>query len=499
MTVVVDEAALEGPDVLPAGAELAAALDALDPAGTIGQDAAGWMRAAFRQRNHHDWLLLVTLREACSARAGTTERVELDEFAPKIAAASLGWTTGMATARLDVAVGVLERMPALGERMRAGALELAKATQFVTGLQGLTDAQARAVVAALLDDAPDLGLGELRDRILDAGYAVDQVWGANRLAAATARARVTAETAPSGAVNLCGRDLPPELAQDAKARLRTLALAVRARLRAAGHKIGLGFVEARVFVRLMDGTQAGLPDTEIIAAVTAELSHLPATHGPEPPRPRRPRRRGRRPWRRRSRRSRSRRRRPERRRPERRGPRDGGPNDDGPNDGGPNDEGRTTRARTTRARTTTTLPLTAPRATTLTAARTRGPATTTVNPTSAARAATARVTLGPTMVVPAIAAPVMPRWCSHPGPRSGWPCPPCSASTSSPAPSPASAPSPPGPPAPQPSPTAAPRGTSSSTTSRATWNTSWCSAPHPMRSAIPDTAARPWSSRPRRS
>jgi hypothetical protein len=93
-------------------------------------------------------------------------------------------------------------------------------------------------------------------------------------------------------VNLCGRDLPPELAQDAKARLRTLALAVRARLRAAGRKVALGFVEARVFVRLMDGTHAGAPDAEVIAAVTTELTTTPGPGpGPGPGRVRSARRR----------------------------------------------------------------------------------------------------------------------------------------------------------------------------------------------------------------
>ncbi len=166
-------------------------------------------------------------------------------------------------------------MPALGERMRVGDLELAKATAFVTGLEGLTDPQCAEVLTRVLDEAPELPLGQLRDRILDAAYAVDPVWAANRLAAATARARVTRESAPSGAVNLCGRDLPPDLAQDAAHRLRALALAVRARLRAAGSTVALGFIEARVFVRLMDGTQAGATDTEVITAVTTELLATP--------------------------------------------------------------------------------------------------------------------------------------------------------------------------------------------------------------------------------
>ena len=122
----------------------------------------------------------------------------------------------MAATRLDLAVGVLERMPALGEAHARGGLELAKAAAFVTGLDGLTDAQCAAIAAGLLDQAPELTLAQLRDRILTAAYAVDRVWAANRLAAATARARVTTETAPSGAVNVCGRDLDPGWPQHAE-------------------------------------------------------------------------------------------------------------------------------------------------------------------------------------------------------------------------------------------------------------------------------------------
>jgi hypothetical protein len=199
-----------GFDDLSAGPALAAALEAADPATLVGEDAAAWMRASFRARNHADWLLLLTIREACSSRAGTTVRVGLDEFAPKIAAANLGWSATMACSRLDLAIGVLERMPALGEAMRTGTLEVAEAAAFVTGLDGLSDDQCRKVVDTVLPDAATMNLQELRTRILDAGYAIDRDWGAARLAAATARARVSAETAPSGAVNLCGRDLDPD-------------------------------------------------------------------------------------------------------------------------------------------------------------------------------------------------------------------------------------------------------------------------------------------------
>ena len=119
MTVVVDEAALGGFDAQPGGPALAAAVEFLDPTTLIGQDTAAWMRAGFRVRNHADRLLLRALREACRARADITVRVA-DEFAPAIAAANLGWSTTTAGARLEIAVGILERMPALAERMRSG-------------------------------------------------------------------------------------------------------------------------------------------------------------------------------------------------------------------------------------------------------------------------------------------------------------------------------------------------------------------------------------------
>ena len=74
------------------GVELGTRLAAVDPATLTGQDAAAWMRAAFRQRNHHDWQLLGAIQEACRSRADTTTRARVDEFAPHIAAAGLGWS-----------------------------------------------------------------------------------------------------------------------------------------------------------------------------------------------------------------------------------------------------------------------------------------------------------------------------------------------------------------------------------------------------------------------
>ena len=266
-------------DGVAPGVELGAALAAVDPTTLVGQDAAAWMRAAFRQRNHDDWVLLGAIQEACRSRADTTTRSRADEFAPHVAAAGLGWSQTMAARRHEVAYFARDAVPALGEAMRLGMLEEAKAEIFHSTLEGMELPQCARVVEIVLPEAPGLGYQALRLRILEVARDVDADWAAARLAAAVARARVSTRTAPSGAVDLAGQDLPPDLAQDAKAHLDALAARIVVRLLGVGLDLGKGYVAARVFTRLLDGTLAGADDPAVIEAVFRELCANP----PMPP------------------------------------------------------------------------------------------------------------------------------------------------------------------------------------------------------------------------
>ncbi|MEJ2870698.1 HNH endonuclease signature motif containing protein [Actinomycetospora sp. OC33-EN08] len=292
-----------------AGPVLAAVLAEVVPAALSGQHAAAFMRAAARQRNHDDAVLLRALQQACRARADTVERVHDGQFAPGIAAAGLGWSETMASTRYMLADHVFDRVPALGEAMDSGYLEERKAAIFASATEGLDDAQCARVVQIVLPEAGGLGYAALRERILEVARAVDPDWAAARLAAAVAAARVSARTAPSGAVDLTGHDLPPDLAQDAKLHLDALAGELRTRLVFLGSDIGLGFIRARLFLRLLDGTLAGADDHTVLDAVFTELcSGIPRDPGDGPPDE-----------------------------PDGPGPDDPGPDDPGPDDPGPDD------------------------------------------------------------------------------------------------------------------------------------------------------------------
>ncbi|MEJ2871865.1 DUF222 domain-containing protein, partial [Actinomycetospora sp. OC33-EN08] len=245
-----------------------------DPADCVGQDVERGLLAWQARLNHTAWRRLRWLWHTARARADLLVRGEPDARAVAVA---VGWSVSMAAARLELAEGALERLPRLGEAMRGGDLEEPKAGKFVVGLRDVTDAQAQVVVDRLVEEAPRLGVWELEQAIAAAVKDVDPLGAENRRNAAVARARVTARTAPSGAVEIHGWDLDPVLAVPAYERVDALAEEVARRLAAAGQDVAAGRVTAQVFMRLLHGCPAGADDLAIVEYVTAELTTPP--HG----------------------------------------------------------------------------------------------------------------------------------------------------------------------------------------------------------------------------
>ncbi|MFC5063261.1 HNH endonuclease signature motif containing protein [Actinomycetospora atypica] len=271
-----------------------------DPADCVGQDAEAGLVAWHEVLNHVTWRRLRWIRETARARADVLER--WPEPDPRVIAAALGWSVGMAASRIELAEGALERMPRLGAAMRDGHVEESKAGKFVVGLRDVDDEQARTVVDALIDEAPGLGVFELEQKIAAAVKDVDPDGAENRCKAAVARARVRTRTAPSGAVEIHGMDLDPDVAVPAFERLAAIADEVSGRLKAAGTDVPLSRVQASVYLRLLHGCPDGDNDDLAIADhVTEELLDPPT--------------------------------------PDDGGPDDGGPDDGGPDDGGPDDGG----------------------------------------------------------------------------------------------------------------------------------------------------------------
>ena len=212
--------------------------------------------------------------ETSRAQAGTRDRVHGRPRAGKIVAASLGWSEAHATARIEFARQLLERLPALADAMASGVLEEHKAWLFTSTLAELDTTQARAVVEQVLPDAPRLAYSVLRARIEKAAEDTDPAWAEARRAAAIARRRVTFRVAPSGAADLCGLDLPEEPAQDAHDRIVALARVVARRLRSAGLDAPVGPIQSEVMLTLTGPAGAGMWDRDVIDHV------LERFHGP---------------------------------------------------------------------------------------------------------------------------------------------------------------------------------------------------------------------------
>ncbi len=300
-----------------------------DPCSLVGQDVEAGLVAAFRADNQASWARCRWLYEACRARAGTTTRTaEVGPRAALVAAAALAWSPAKAAAALEFARQVLVRLPALGRGMQEGWLEESKAAVFVSMLRELDDAQAREVLDRLLGQAAGWTHGELARRVEKTAAALDPGWYEARQAAAVARARVIARSAPSGAAELSGVDLPVDEALLAYEHVVAIADAVRAAVRARGGDVGQGFTEAHTYLALLSPALRGADEATLIATLTEQLLHRPDPDddpdegGPEAGSGGGPEDGG-----------------PEDGGPEDGGPEDGGPEDGGPDDGGPDDGG----------------------------------------------------------------------------------------------------------------------------------------------------------------
>ena len=288
---------LDPTDPLPAVLLLAA-----DPRQLPGHQVDAGLSAWFAHTNQTTLAQARWILETSRAQPDTRDRVTDRRRPGKIIAATLGWSDGYATSRLEFAHHILERLPALGAAMAAGVLEEHKAWIFTSTLADLDTTQARTVVDQVLPAAPTLAFQTLRLRIEKAAQAVDPDWAAARRAAAIARRRVAFRVAPSGAAELCGLDLPEEPAQDAHDRIVALARHIARRLRRAGLDAPTGPIQSEVMLTLTGPAGAGMWDTDVIDHVVSRFGGPTDDDGPDDEGPHD-------------------------------GPDDGGP-DDGPDDGG---------------------------------------------------------------------------------------------------------------------------------------------------------------------
>jgi hypothetical protein len=194
------------------------------------------------------------------------------------------------------------RLPALGEAMLAGRLDLHRAKAFIEWTEGLTDTQANQVCMELIPTAMTVVVGELVDQIKRGCLAIDPDWAEKKYKEAVKTRRVRGYRNADGTGTLGGYSQPIDRVAAACQRINSLARACKR----AGDRRGIDLIRSDLYLRMLDGTFEAMTDRQIVDHVRANPlrdptevdddgsgsgpdAEEPGDSGPDdPPPPRRP-------------------------------------------------------------------------------------------------------------------------------------------------------------------------------------------------------------------
>jgi hypothetical protein len=263
---------------LSAGQVAALAVEHMDP----GPAMAGWLDVAGAEAdclNEYGLTGVVAAGQKLASWAQAAELAAVAQVASRAAAAdknigvgddgrparvcrdatgqvSLALTMSdcAAAAWADLAVTLSWRLPATGQALAAGKINLYRARRIAEATSVLSEAKAREVEAKILPCAGQLTPAKLRERLRRAVIAADPAAAERRSADAERDAGVSLYPDDDGTATLTGTGLPAALAAAAMARITAMA---RAR-KAAGLGGGLDLHRAQVMLGLLLDT---LPPT----------------------------------------------------------------------------------------------------------------------------------------------------------------------------------------------------------------------------------------------
>jgi hypothetical protein len=155
----------------------------------------------------------------------------------------------------DLAITLTWRLPATGQALAAGAIDLDRATLIAQATSVLSEEQARAVEQKVLPAAGGLVRTGLRDRLARAVISADPEGAEQRRDHAERQADVRLHPDDDHTATIVGSKLPQIHAAAAIARLTALAGACKA----AGMSGSLGFHRAQVMIGLILGTLPSTP------------------------------------------------------------------------------------------------------------------------------------------------------------------------------------------------------------------------------------------------
>jgi hypothetical protein len=255
------------------GAELAAVLARVDRSVLNGYELVELAKATSRQVAHYQAELLATICETAYCPPGDhtsqPERTEMpDEYAGDEIRWALTLTRRAADTLLGTAYQLLERLPAVHEALRSGAIDLPKARVLAEETTALPPQTARQVVDMVLPVAGGLTTGQLRARLRKLAITADPDAATRRQRQAATQRRVEHGLDPDGTATLAGYHLPPDRAATAAARVDALARAAKH----AGDPRTLDQLRADLLLDLLNGTHTTTPPTgggvEVVVPLT---------------------------------------------------------------------------------------------------------------------------------------------------------------------------------------------------------------------------------------
>jgi hypothetical protein len=197
--------------------------------------------------------------------------------------AALRLTRRAADTHLDTAVALRQRLPRVLQTLRDGEIDTPRARVLLHGTDHLDEPTARQVIDRIIDEAPGLTTGQLRDRLRRLCVDTEPDTAQQRYEQAVDQRRVVVEASPDGTAHLIGMDLPPDRVMEITRRIDRLAKTINS---AAEHRT-IDQIRADVMMDLLAGkhrnTKGGVVDIHVDLTTLTQLSESPgdlAGYGP---------------------------------------------------------------------------------------------------------------------------------------------------------------------------------------------------------------------------
>ncbi len=214
------------------GAELGALLATLDYERLSPHDLVRVLRAQQRQAAHYQaasyWTMerIVAVYEDPESESMRKESEAAEGAAAEIGAA-LHLTRRSAEAETSFALDLTRRVPDVFNALLFGRIDLRRARVLVDGTLHVHETTARAVIAAVLEEAPRLTTGQLREHVRKLCIDANPSDMEDRYEWALEERRLVVEANDTGTANLMGLDVAPHIAQAIKRKIHREAIRLR--------------------------------------------------------------------------------------------------------------------------------------------------------------------------------------------------------------------------------------------------------------------------------